>query len=57
MAIPTLCDDVAVSIASYGNSCMVYPDPVEGKSNNFELKQSLLMRLPVFDDLPTEEPN
>lgn len=32
-----------------------YPDPVKGKSNNFKLKQNLLMRLPVFDDLPTEE--
>ena len=57
MAIPTLRDDVAVSIASYGNSCMVYPEPIAGKSSNFELKQNLLMRLPVFHDLPTEEPN
>nr|XP_017246015.1 PREDICTED: uncharacterized protein LOC108217656 [Daucus carota subsp. sativus] len=57
MAIPTLRDDVAVSIASYGNTCMVYPEPIAGKSSNFELKQNLLMRLPVFHDLPTEEPN
>lgn len=36
---------------------MVYPDLVEGKSSNFKLKQNLLMRLPVFHDLLTEEPN
>lgn len=57
VAIPTLRDDVAVSIASIGHSCIVYPDPVEGKSKSFELKQNLLMRLHVFHDLPTEEPN
>ena len=36
---------------------MVYFDPIEGKSSNFEFKQNLQMRLRVFHDLPTEEPN
>ncbi|XP_017250788.1 uncharacterized protein LOC108221421 [Daucus carota subsp. sativus] len=36
---------------------MVYPNPAVGKSNSFKIKQNLLMRLPVFHDLPTEEPN
>ena len=55
--VPTLCDDVAISVANIGHSCMVYPNPALGKSNSFEIKQNLLMRLPVFYDLPTEEPN
>ncbi|XP_063938132.1 uncharacterized protein LOC135147976 [Daucus carota subsp. sativus] len=55
--VPTLRDDVAVSVANIGHSCMVYPNPAVGKSNSFEIKQNLLMRLPVFHDLPTEEPN
>ena len=55
--ILTLRDDVAVSIANIGHTCMVYPDPAEGKSKFFEIKQNLLMRLPIFHDLPTEEPN
>ncbi|KAL8114468.1 hypothetical protein AgCh_021362 [Apium graveolens] len=55
--VPTLRDDVAVSIANLGHSCMVYPNPATGKSGSFEIKQNLLMRLPIFHDLPTEEPN
>ena len=55
--ILTLRDDVAVSIANIGHTCMVYPDLIEGKSKFFEIKQNLLMRLPIFHYLPTEEPN
>ncbi|KAM2137776.1 hypothetical protein ACFX1Q_009913 [Malus domestica] len=53
----TIKEPLASGLDNVVHFCIQYPRAVQGKTNEFELKSSLLHHIPKYHGLPMEDPN